>query len=68
VFLASPGAPAELAEERGLLVAGDARDGDAAEAQRGGHFAHVLARPDDFRQQAGGNVEDAQQLGRPTRL
>ena len=37
------GAPAKLAEQRGLLVAGDARDNDAAKAESRGNLAHILA-------------------------
>ena len=46
------GRDAELAEERGLLIACDAGDVDLAEAERGRDLSDPLARPDDLRQQA----------------
>ncbi len=61
-------APAQLPEQRRLLVAGDARNRHAAQAQRRGHFAHPLARPHHLRQHALGNAEDAQQLRVPLAL
>ena len=60
--------PAELAEERGLLVAGDAGNLSATEAEGGGDFADLLAGPDDFREDAGGDVENAEEFGVPFAL
>ena len=59
------GIPAELAEERGLLIACDSGDGDAAQTERRGDVANRLARPNNFREHALGDVEDAQQFRIP---
>ncbi len=56
------GARAHLAEERGLLVSGDPRDGHAAEAQGGRDLAVDLARGADLGQHRPGDPEDPQQL------
>ncbi len=61
-------APAQLPEERRLLVAGNARNRHAAQAERRRHFAHALARPHHFRQHARGNSEELQQLRVPLAL
>ena len=53
--------PAELAEEGGLLIAGDACDWDAAQSGEGG-FADALAGPDHLGQEAGWDVEEAEEI------
>ena len=64
-------APAQLAEERGLLVAGNAGNGYAGKTRNGTErrrLAHALARPDDLRQHALGNPEELEQICVPLAL
>ena len=56
------GRDAELAEERGLLVSGDAGDGDVTEAERGGDGPDDFAGPADLRHHAGRDVEEAEEV------
>ena len=56
------GIEAELAEECGLLVSGDAGDLDGTQPERRRHFADLLAGPDDLRHHAVGNAEELEQL------
>ena len=55
-------APAQLPKQRSLLIPGNAGNLNPAQPQRSGHLANPLARPDNTRQQARGDAEDAQQL------
>ena len=57
---------ASLAEEGGLLIAGDASDWDSVEAGDGGYFSVDFAGRPDFRQHRGRNVEEGDQILVPT--
>ena len=51
------GPDAQLPKERGLLISGDACDLGRFEAERRGHLADLLARPDHLGHHALGNSE-----------
>ena len=60
--LRHPGGDAHLAEQGGLLVAGDAGDGNAAKAERRRDAAVDLARWTDVGQHAGGHPQQLEQI------
>ena len=62
------GLVALLAEEGGLLVAGDAADGDAVAEEIGGGFAEIAAAGDDAREAGGGDVEEGHELAVPVAM
>ena len=57
---------AELTEERGLLISGDACDLGRFQTKRSGHLADLLARPDHLGHHAFGNSKQLQQIRIPS--
>src|SRR6202030_2892763 len=57
-----PGVQTELAEERRLLIAGDARNLDRSQTKRRSDAADLFTRPYDCRHHARGNTKETKQL------